>query len=84
MTDEPTANGPNRALLQQLQTCSTGDKECWEASVSEVETLTNVDGDVAGVDAPLVLAHLRVVPPPSEQPWRLHPEIAHLITSDMV
>ena len=43
-----------------------------------ITQLTNVDGDVSGVDASLQLAHLGMVPPPPEQPWRLHPEVAHL------
>ena len=39
---------------------------------------TDVDGDVAGVDAPLEFAHLGVVAAAPEQTWRLHSEVAHL------
>ena len=43
-----------------------------------ITELTNVDGDVSGVDPGLKLAHLGMVPPPPEQPWWLHSEVAHL------
>ncbi len=40
--------------------------------------LADVDGDVARVDALLDLAHLGMLSAPTEQPRRLHTEVAHL------
>ena len=52
----------------------------WEGVLWDGLALANVDGDVPGVHPPLELAHLGVLSPPPEQPWRLHPEVAHLCT----
>ena len=41
-------------------------------------SLANVDGDVFRIDASLEHAHLGVLSPAPEQPWRLHSEIAYL------
>ena len=39
---------------------------------------TYVDGDVSRVYASLDFSHFGVLPPAPEQPWGLHPEVAHL------
>ena len=91
--------GRREALVYAAALCEAESAECMACLVGSgclpgelhrgtplFTELTNVDGDVSGVDTGLQLAHLGMVPPPPEQPRRLHSEVAHLhrIQTDVI
>mmetsp|Transcript_14148 Transcript_14148/g.42705 ORF Transcript_14148/g.42705 Transcript_14148/m.42705 type:complete len:206 (+) Transcript_14148:1263-1880(+) len=70
----PVRQPRHRAVMPHLLPLMALVRSAW---LWHGDTLSDVDGNVLGVDAALELAHLGMLPTAPEQARRLHPEVPH-------